>query len=181
VDDSLNLIAERGRAPILMTYDPTHTRRFLPVGLDLQGKECRIVGGGSVGTRKALTLARAGGKVTTIAPAVTEELAEQIEVGRIAWTRDSFRAEHVDGAFFVVAATDNKRLNAEIVRVASQNGALVCDVSSAERSQVIFGALLDGGDFTVAVFTGGHDPAQARRTRDRIARLLNSDAPSDGF
>ena len=54
-----------------------------------------------------------------------------------------------------------------------QSNALVCDASSAERSQVIFGALLEGADVTIAVFTGGRDPARAKRTRDRIAGLLD--------
>jgi len=146
--------------------------RFLPVGLDVRGKNCLVVGGGSVGTRKALTLARAGAVVTVISPAVTGELAEQIEVGRIRRVKDAFREEHLGDAFLVVAATDDEALNAAVVRVAAQCGALVCDASSAERSQVIFGALLEGDDVTVAVFTDGRDPAKARRTRDQIANLV---------
>ena len=146
--------------------------RFLPVGLDVQGKNCLVVGGGGVGTRKALALARAGAIVTVVSPAVTGELADQIEDGRVRWTKDSFREEHIKDAFLVVAATDDETSNAAVVRVAAQCGALVCDASSAERSQVIFGALFEDGDATVAVFTGGRDPAQARRTRDEIAQLV---------
>ena len=145
---------------------------FLPVGLSVRGKNCLVVGGGGVGTRKTLTLAQAGATVTVISPTVTGELAELIEVGSVQWVEDSFREEHLRDAFLVVAATDDETLNAAVVRLARQRGALVCDASSAERSQVIFGALLEGDDVTVAVFTGGRDPAKARRTRDRIANLL---------
>jgi siroheme synthase-like protein len=155
-----------------MTSDCSDTLPYLPVGLDVQGKDCLVVGGGSVGTRKALTLRRAGAAVTVISPTVTGELAEQIETGRIRWEEDSFREEHLGGALLVVAATDDDALNAAVVRLAAQRGALVCDASSAERSQVIFGALLQGDDVTVAVFSGGRDPAQARRTRDQIASLV---------
>ena len=155
-----------------MSGDSSDMLRFLPVGLDVQGKNCLVVGGGGVGTRKALTLMRAGATVTVISPTVTAELAEQIEARRIRWVKDSFREEHLGGAFLVVAATDDEATNAAVVRVAVQCGALVCDASSAERSQVIFGALFEGDDVTVAVFTGGRDPAQARRTRDQIAKLV---------
>jgi siroheme synthase (precorrin-2 oxidase/ferrochelatase) len=72
----------------------------------------------------------------------------------------------------VVASTNDEALNATIVQSAGQCGALVCDASSAGRSEVIFGALLERKDVTVAVFTDGRDPAQARRARDRIANLL---------
>ncbi len=158
-----------------MTGDSSNMRRFLPVGLDVRGRDCLVVGGGAVGTRKALTLMRAGAIVTVISPAVTGELAEQIETGRLRWVRDSFREEHLGGAFLVVAATNDEAANAAVVRSAVPCPALVCDASSAERSGVIFGALLEVDDVTIAVFTGGRDPARAGRTRDRIANLLAKD------
>ena len=158
-----------------MTDDPSPPRQFIPLGLDLQEKNCLVIGGGDVGTRKALTLSRAGAIVTVVAPAVTDELAAQIRAGRIRWVEDSFRKEHLCDAFLVVAATDDDDLNAAIGRLAAQSRTLVCDASSAERSEVIFGALLEKDDVTVAVFTGGRDPARARQTRDRIAGLLGEE------
>ena len=161
-----------------MTSDPAGTFRFLPVGLDVRGRPCLVVGGGSVGTRKATTLSRAGAAVTVVSPTVTEELAEQIATGQVRWVRDSFREEHLGGAFLAVAATDDPDLNTSVVQAAARRRALACDASSAERSQVIFGALLEGEDVTIAVFTGGRDPAQARRTRDWIASLMSQEGKS---
>jgi len=155
-----------------MTNDSSDKLRFLPVGLDVRGKNCLVVGGGAVGTRKALTLSRAGASVLVVSPTVTKELADQIEAGCIRWLRDSFQEAHLDGVFLVVAASDDDSLNAAVVRLAAESGALMCDASSAERSGVIFAALLQHDDVTVAVFTDGRDPAQAARTRDQIADLL---------
>lgn len=152
--------------------------RFLPLAFDLREQKCLVVGGGRVGTRKALTLARAGAHVTVLAPAVTDELAKHIEAGRIAWLEECFRAEHVcQGCRLVIMATDNPILNAAGVRMAQQEGALTCDASSAEGSEVIFGALLERDGVTVAVFTDGTNPAGAARVRDRIAAAL--EAPAD--
>ncbi|MHC4672924.1 MAG: precorrin-2 dehydrogenase/sirohydrochlorin ferrochelatase family protein [Planctomycetota bacterium] len=161
-----------------MTSDSADMLRFLPVGLNIKDKKCMVVGGGGIGTRKVLTLTRAGATVTVVSPIVTEELSHEIEAGGIRWVKESFREEHLGGAFLVVAATDDEVLNASVVRAAVKSGALVCDASSADRSQVIFGALLESDDATVAVFTGGRDPAQARRTRDRIAKLIAQDSKS---
>ena len=155
-----------------MSGDPSDTPRFLPLGLDVRSKNCLVVGGGSVGTRKVLTLAQAGAVVTVVSPAVTEELAEQIAAGTVRWVQESFRPEHASGAFLVVAATDDDECNAAVVEAAVENRALACDASSAERSQVIFGALLEADDVSIAVFTGGRDPSLARRTRDLVAELL---------
>jgi uroporphyrin-III C-methyltransferase/precorrin-2 dehydrogenase/sirohydrochlorin ferrochelatase len=145
--------------------------------LAVQGKCCLIVGGGAVGTRKALTLARAGAAVTIVSPTVADDLLEPIEDGRVQWVEGSFLEEHLDGAFLVVAATDDNGLNARVVREAGRRGALVCDASSAERSHVIFGALLEGEGVTMAVFTDGQDPGAARRTRDEVRDLLARNRP----
>lgn len=161
-----------------MISDSSEELRFLPVGLDVRGKACLVVGGGAVGTRKAATLAQAGAIVTVVSPTVSDELAEQADSGRIGWVAEHFREDHADGAFLVVAATDDDGLNAAVVEAAVRSGALACDASSAERSQVIFGALLEGQNVTIAVFTGGRDPAQARRTRDRIADLMGREGES---
>ena len=158
-----------------MTGDASDTLRFLPVGLDVRNRDCLVVGGGGIGTRKVATLTHAGAVVTVVSPEVTDELAELIGSGRVSWVRESFGEEHVGGAFLVVAATNDEDCNAAVVRAAVGSGALACDASSAERSQVIFGALLERDDVTIAVFTGGRDPALARRTRDQIADLIGQD------
>jgi siroheme synthase-like protein len=147
-------------------------RRFLPIGLDVRRRACTIVGGGSVGTRKAATLREAGAQVTVVAPSVTPELRKLVGAGQVHWIRAAFRPLHLDGAFLAVAATDDWVVNAAVVRAAERRGVLACDASSGTRSHLIFGALLDQPDATIAVFTDGRDPAHARDTRDRIAWLL---------
>ena len=161
-----------------MANDPSDMPRFLPVGLRVEGRKCLVIGGGEVGTRKVRTLLRAGAVVTVVSPAVSEELSNQIEAGHVAWARGLFRDEHLADAFLVVAATDDRTVNSAVVSLAAGRGVLTCDASSAERSQVIFGALLESGDVTVAVFSGGRDPASSRRTRDRIAELISGDHQS---
>lgn len=165
---------ERRKARNLMTDDSSDTPRFLPVALDLRNRKCLVVGGGNVGTRKVLTLRRAGAAVTLVSPTVTEELHDEIQSGRIHWIKDSFRLEHLQNVFLAVAATDDKQVNATIVRLAVSHDVLICDASSAQRSQLIFGALLQHQDVTVAVFTDGQDPTRARKTRDQIANSLTT-------
>ncbi len=157
-----------------MIDDDAASLRFLPVGLDVQGKNCLVVGGGSIGTRKVGNLVGAGAKVTVVSPTVTTALADQVKSGNVRWVQGSFRDENLAGVFLVAATTDDKSLNARIVERAEERGVLACDASSSERSTVIFGALHRGEDgVTVAVFTDGRDPARARRTRDSIAGFLD--------
>ena len=147
--------------------------RFLPLGIDLRGRQCLVVGGGAVGTRKVLTLLRAGAAVTVVSPDVSDELAGEIDGGRVKWVSGSYAERHLKDVFLVICATSDAELNAAIAAAARERGSLACDASSSEHSQVIFGALCEIDDATVAVFTDGSSPARARRTRDRIAALLD--------
>jgi siroheme synthase-like protein len=155
-----------------MPAEASEPVRFLPLALNLRGRDCRIVGGGSIGARKALTLIRTGAEVTVIAPVISEELGRQVETGHVHWVPRAYVADDLEGAFLVVAATDDEAVNASVVRRAGEGDALVCDASSAERSQVIFGALLEGEEVTIAFFTHGRDPRLARKARDEVASLL---------
>jgi siroheme synthase-like protein len=145
--------------------------KYLPIGLDVRGRTCIVVGGGEIGTRKATNLLRAGAAVTVVSPEATEELAGLAEESRLHWQKEEYQWRHLDGALLAVAATDDEAVNARLVQDARERGVLVCDASAASRSEVIFGALHQGDGVTIAVFTDGQDPSLARRTRDRIADL----------
>ena len=145
--------------------------KYLPIGLDVRGRPCVVVGGGAIGTRKVQNLLRAGADVTLVSPEATEELTRMSVAGEIRWLPENYHEGVLDGVLLAVAATDNEGLNASLVEAAGRRGVLVCDASSADRSQVIFGALHHGKDVTVAVFTDGRDPSLARKTRDRIEAL----------
>lgn len=125
-----------------------------------------------MGERKVRTLLRAGAAVVLVAPRATPVLRDLGASGRIRWHERGFEAEDLRGALLAVAATDDEALNGRIVAAAGTRGILVCDASSAHRSQVIFGALHGGPGVTVAVFTDGEDPSRARRVRDHIAGML---------
>lgn len=155
--------------------------RFLPLGLDLHDCRCLVVGGGAVGTRKVRSLLDAGARVAVVSPEVTPELAAEIRDGRVRWRREPFRPDHLDGARLVVVATDDPATNALAAEQARLRGTLLCDATSGERSDVIFGALHEDDGVTIAAFTDGRDPGRARAVRDRIAgRLRDADRPEDG-
>lgn len=147
--------------------------KYLPVGLRMKGKKCVVVGGGQIGARKVKNLLEAEASVVLVSPEATTELVELAATGRILWAREPYRLQHLYGAFLAVAATDHQERNAQVAQDASESGILVCDASSAERSQVIFGALHAGEGFTVAVFTDGENPAGARSVRDEVAAFVS--------
>jgi precorrin-2 dehydrogenase/sirohydrochlorin ferrochelatase len=145
--------------------------KYLPIGLDVRGRMCIVVGGGKVGTRKATNLLQAGADVTVVSPEATDRLTLLAEEEKLNWKKRAYEGPDLEGAFLAVAATNDKSTNTRLVQDARTNGVLVCDATDASRSEVIFGALHEGGGVTLAVFTDGQDPSLARKTRDRIAAL----------
>jgi NAD(P)-dependent dehydrogenase (short-subunit alcohol dehydrogenase family) len=133
-----------------------------------------VVGGGEVGARKVRNLVRAGAQVTLVSPEATPQLAAMAEEGAIEWIRERFRQDHLGGAVLAVAATADEVVNRSVATVAERDGILLCDASSAQRSRLIFGALHEMSDATVAVFTDGVAPSRSARIRDRIATHLTS-------
>ncbi len=59
--------------------------RYYPVNLDILNRKCLVVGGGSVGTRKVLTLLDCGAIVTVVSPDAAEKLLELAGNGSIRW------------------------------------------------------------------------------------------------
>src|SRR5580693_8565411 len=57
-------------------HSPNQQPHDLPVVLRVDGRQCLVVGGGSVAERKARALVAAGARVTVVAPQVVDTLVE---------------------------------------------------------------------------------------------------------
>jgi uroporphyrin-III C-methyltransferase/precorrin-2 dehydrogenase/sirohydrochlorin ferrochelatase len=152
-------------------------QRFLAVGIDVREWPCLVVGGGRVGTRKALALSDHGARVTILSPEITPRLRAAVRRELVAWQAGTYRSEAIAGFRFVVAASSSAVLNRRIGEDAEEAGVLHCVVSEAERSQVIFPAVHESDEFTLAVHTSGRSPRCSVRMRDRLVHLLDRESP----
>jgi siroheme synthase-like protein len=158
----------RQRAPATRPPSPaTHPPHFTPLAINLEGLRCLVVGGGQVGTRKAILLASSGADVTVLAPAISPSLHAAVELGLVVWRQEQYAGPVEGGFFLVVAATSDPALNERIGREA--RGALTCVVSSVTASRAIFPAVCADRDVTVAVHSDGRDCRRSQQVRDRIA------------
>jgi uroporphyrin-III C-methyltransferase / precorrin-2 dehydrogenase / sirohydrochlorin ferrochelatase len=162
-----------------LTRERTFTQRqaaatFLPLAIRAADLPCLIVGGGRIGTRKATTLCRAGAKVTVLSPEISPRLREYVNRGQIEWRQSQYALSQINGFRLVVAATADHPLNHQIGLDAEREGILSCVVSSADSSRVIFPAVCNEGDISVAVHSHGRDCRQSQAVRNRIAVWLSS-------
>ena len=138
---------------------------YYPILVDLTGKKAVVVGGGQVGQRKIETLLRYGAKVQVISMELTSELRRYVEEGEITYLGSEFRGEHIDGAFLVIAATDDPSLNQAVSACAREKGILVNAVDQPGDCTFIVPSILKRGDLVIAVSTSGKSPAIAKKIR----------------
>ncbi len=87
---------------------------YFPLFIDLNQKQGLVVGGGAVAARKIRTLLPYGPHLTVCAPSVLPELEA---LPGLTLRREPFSPALLEGAFFVIAATDDQELNSRIARL----------------------------------------------------------------
>jgi precorrin-2 dehydrogenase/sirohydrochlorin ferrochelatase len=137
---------------------------MFPVFLKLNGRRVVVVGGGSVGRRKALAALAAGAAVRVIDPAPRPA---DLTDPRLEWLPQPYRPDHLAGAALVFAAA-TPAVNASVVADATARGIWVNTASDPAAGDFTLPASFAVGGLAVAVGTGGAAPALARRVRDRL-------------
>jgi len=143
-----------------------------PIALHGERLSVVVVGGGSVGTRKALALTEAGAQVRVVSPKVTPELESAAAERKLTLVRDPYRADHLGQANLVIAATDSRDVNTQVAIDAHARGKLVNISDSPDEGNFHTMALHRSGDVTIAVSSGGV-PGAAARIRDAIAERFD--------
>src|SRR3954468_10222264 len=91
-----------------------------PVGLRLLDRRVVVVGGGQVAHRRVAGLLEAGARVTLVSPEVTPALEALVAPGSLTWVRRRYEPGDLDGAWYAVAATDDRAVNAAVAEEADR-------------------------------------------------------------
>jgi len=140
--------------------------------IGLKGRRAVVVGGGAVAARKVAGLLEADARVTVISPILAPELESLVAAGRITPVKRPYRPGDLDGAFLVIAATDDATVNQAVWQEAERRRCLVNVVDDPTHSNFIMPAVVRRGEVTIAISTGGASPALARRLRERLEALI---------
>lgn len=144
-----------------------------PIALNGQRLRALVVGGGVVGTRKALALLEAGADVRVVAPEISAELARVEAQNRLAVLRAPYGPDAIGDATVVIAATGSRDVNSTVAADARERGKLVNVADAPEEGDFHSMAVHRSGDLTIAVSTGGV-PGAAARIRDSLAARFDA-------
>ena len=145
--------------------------RYYPVNLDIKDRNCLVVGGGTVGRRKVLTLMDGGANVTVVSPEVDKKLLALASAGLITIRNRPYQASDIDGVFLVIGATNNEALNLQIKKDADRQNKLCNIVDQPEACNFILPSVVNRGDLIIAISTSGKSPAFAKRLREDLGKV----------
>jgi precorrin-2 dehydrogenase/sirohydrochlorin ferrochelatase len=140
--------------------------------IGLHSRQTIVIGGGYIAARKVEGLLAAGAQVKIISPLLIPELQFIADKGDITFLQRYYQDGDLEGAFLVIAATDNPAVNQSVWMEAERRGCLINVVDDPQHSNFILPAVVRRGEMNIATSTGGNSPALARRLRERIEKLI---------
>jgi uroporphyrin-III C-methyltransferase/precorrin-2 dehydrogenase/sirohydrochlorin ferrochelatase len=136
-----------------------------------------VVGGGHVAQRRVPGLIAAGAQVHVVSPRTTQAIEGLAEAGEVTWWRRGFEEADLDGAWYVIAATDDRAVNDAVSAAAESRHTFCVRSDDGTQGSAWTPAVGRHGEVTVAVLGDQRQSRDPRRTaalRDRILDALHS-------
>jgi precorrin-2 dehydrogenase/sirohydrochlorin ferrochelatase len=144
--------------------------QYYPIFLDIKGRNCLVVGGGDVGTRKVEMLLECGGSVTVVSMDTTERLKRLAQARRITLVTRAYRSSDLDNRFLIIGATNDEQLNQQLSMDAEKHNQL-CNIADRPAAcNFILPAIVEQGDLVLAISTSGKSPAFAKKLRKDLEK-----------
>lgn len=144
--------------------------QYYPIFLNIKGRNCLVVGGGEVGTRKVHMLIECGACVTVVSIEATETLKRLFENQGITLLLRPYRSSDLDRQFLIIGATNDEELNQHISRDAEKRNLLYNIADRPAACNFILPAIVQQGDLVMAISTSGKSPAFAKKLRKDLEK-----------
>jgi precorrin-2 dehydrogenase/sirohydrochlorin ferrochelatase len=145
-----------------------NTASLFPMFLKLEGRNCLVLGAGSVGEPKIRSLIECGARLHVVAPSASRAVREWASRGELIRLERAFEPSDLDGVFLVVAATSSLEVNHAIYREAQARGILCNVVDDPPHCDFYYPAVVRRGRLQIAISTAGLSPALAQRIRKQL-------------
>lgn len=146
---------------------------YFPFMIELNNERCLIAGGGTVAYRKVCSMLEFGAVVMVVSPEFCPELLELAEhPARLTLIKRCVQPQDIDGAFVVIMATDDEKVNHEMAELCRQQRILVNVVDVKADCGFYFPAIIKDKEVVISVSTGGQSPVLAGTIKRNIESHL---------
>jgi len=146
-----------------------------PSGLRLSGRRVLVVGGGHVAQRRIPRLLAAGADVVVVSPVTTPAVEGLAAGGEVTWRERRFETADVEGAWYVIAATDDPVVNADVSEECERRRIFCVRADDASQASAWTPAVGRHAGVTVAVLAN-REPRRSAAVRDAIVAGLRDGA-----
>jgi uroporphyrin-III C-methyltransferase/precorrin-2 dehydrogenase/sirohydrochlorin ferrochelatase len=148
---------------------------MLPIFLKLDGRDCLLVGAGTIALEKIATLLATGLRLRVVAPQASSEIRQLAADRKLEWIQKRFDPSDLVGMDLVIAATDDPAVNQAVYQAATEQHVLCNSVDDVPNCDFYFGSVVSRGDLQIAISTAGQSPAVAQWLRREIDEQLPQD------
>jgi len=149
--------------------------KYYPINLNISGRKCIVIGGGNVAERKILSLLECGADVTVISPSLTKNIKRLVDEYRINFIKRNYKKGDLKGAFIVVAATNDSKVNKEVAKEAKKKKVMINVVDSPKLCDFISPSVIRRGDLVISISTGGKFPAFSKKIRIMLEKIIGKE------
>ena len=146
---------------------------YFPIFIDLSEKHIVAIGAGKIASRRVRTLLEFAGKITVVAPEISEEILALAGKGPVQLKRRVFEEVDLDGADMVLAITDDKELNQKIGTLCREKGIPVNTSHDKDLCDFYFPGVVQKENVVVGVTASGKDHKQAKEVTEKIREALD--------
>jgi precorrin-2 dehydrogenase/sirohydrochlorin ferrochelatase len=145
----------------------------IAIMLHLQNKNVLVVGGGTIGLRKAITVAKEGAKVVCVSTEFCEAFdKETANYPMIFPKKKAFEPSDLCDMDLVIAATDNEALNQDIHELCQRQHIWCLTTDRNSGSDISFMATKRKENLTIAVSTDGKSPGFAKTYVEQLSETI---------
>jgi precorrin-2 dehydrogenase/sirohydrochlorin ferrochelatase len=142
---------------------------LFPAFLNLSDTPCTVIGGGAVALRKILALLEVQASVRVISLSSIAPVRQLFHDQKIDLLERAYEPGDLDGSFLVVAATNDREINADIAQHCHAQRILCNIVDDPDAGNFHFAPTYVCGDLKIAISTNGASPTLAGKIKTDLA------------
>tara|TARA_B100001996_G_scaffold321824_1_gene266446 strand:+ start:683 stop:1162 length:480 start_codon:yes stop_codon:yes gene_type:complete len=147
---------------------------MLNLNINLVSKKWLVVGGGKVATRRVKKILDEMGKVKLVSPKITKTLARLEEKNKnLKIIKRKFKKSDIGKQDFILACTDDKKINKDIVTYAKSKKIFVCNASNKEDNDFSFTSTINvNKEIKINFSTNGKNASLTKLIRITLEKNL---------
>lgn len=171
--DELLSLLENTFGIALQKQSETELGQWFPLFTNFSGKIIVVIGAGKIARRRIKTLLKFDCRIRVIAREAAPEVEAYAEDEKLELRLKQYDEGDLEGAAYVLAATNDKQINHEIYEKCRECNIPVNVADDKEKSDFYFPGIIRKNGVTVGVTAEGKDHALAKKTTGMIADCLD--------